>query len=283
MEPLRDKGLLFFRGMLPRIKRVMSGKGIVARGGIFLFLICLAGGCASDPGVMTVPAQRTLAPVSPVSPISPQIYSSPQTVTHVVGPLETLSRISKSYSVDMQTIMNANGIRDPNQLKIGQKLIIPNTLGPRSVIPLYPSNKWEYIVVHHTATDIGNALTIHELHHKRGFWHGLGYHFLIDNGSVGKVDGFIEIGPRWIKQMDGAHAKDSGMNAKAIGIGIVGNYSEQPISRETFNSLVYLVRLLQRQYGIPSHKVIGHRDVPGAKTECPGKLFPWAEFKRQIA
>ena len=35
-------------------------------------------------------------------------------------------------------------------------------------------------------------------HSARGFWNGLGYHFLIDNGTLGKGDGQIEMSPRWI-------------------------------------------------------------------------------------
>lgn len=205
-----------------------------------------------------------------------------KTITHVVGPSETLWRISKIYNVDMDTLLRVNRIADPTLIKNGQKLIIPSTAGARPVIPLYPSKKWRYIVVHHTATEDGNAHSIDQLHHKRGFWNGLGYHFLIDNGTATKEDGQIEVGPRWIKQLDGAHANAAGMNEMGIGVSLVGNYSERHVSRKTFDSLLFLVKTLQRYYGIPNSNVIRHKDVPGKNTECPGNLFPWQEFKRRL-
>ena len=111
----------------------------------------------------------------------------------------------------------------------------------------------------------------------------MGYHFLIDNGTATKSDGQIEVGPRWIKQEVGAHANANGMNEHGIGIAIVGNYSETYLNETELESLVYLVTTLQRYYHIPDRNVIGHRDVPGKNTECPGKNFPWAEFKRRLA
>ncbi|MBF0254716.1 MAG: N-acetylmuramoyl-L-alanine amidase, partial [Candidatus Omnitrophica bacterium] len=88
-------------------------------------------------------------------------------------------------------------------------------------LPLYEDrNKWQYIIVHHTASDYGDAETIHRWHLKRGWKNGLGYHFIIDNGTLGHADGEIEVGKRWHDQMDGAHAGVKGWNHKAIGIGI---------------------------------------------------------------
>jgi N-acetyl-anhydromuramyl-L-alanine amidase AmpD len=37
-----------------------------------------------------------------------------------------------------------------------------------------------------------------------------------------------------------------------------------------------------RQYNIPGYRVIAHRDVPGAATDCPGNYFPWSKLKAEI-
>jgi len=187
------------------------------------------------------------------------------------------------YHVDMNTIMRANNLTSNSKLTMGQVLVIPDTQGPVPVIPLYPSKKWQYIVIHHTATEAGNAMTINDLHHKRGFWNGLGYHFLIDNGTDGKQQGLIEVGPRWVKQSDGAHANADGMNQKGIGISLVGNFSETRVPEHMLDSLVFLVQTLQNYYGIPDSHVIRHRDVKGKHTECPGNNFPWQEFKHRLS
>lgn len=237
-------------------------------------MIAFFAGCATGP-------PRVKGPTS-VMPGGGVMFSHPQTITHIVGPSETLWRISKTYSVDMNTLLKANKLSDPTKLEKGQKLIIPNTYGPKPVIPLYPSRKWTHIVIHHTATDDGNSLTIDQLHHKRGFWNGLGYHFLIDNGTDTRQEGQIEVGPRWIKQLDGAHANANGMNEHGIGISLVGNYSKTYVTPQQLDSLTFLVRTLQKYYKIPKDRVIRHRDVPGKHTECPGNHFPWQQFKKRL-
>ena len=235
-------------------------------------------GCASSSQAIYQPPRN----VSAISTVLPASSGPLHNVYHEVGPYETLWRISSIYSVDMATIMRVNNLKDPKQIKRGQKLLIPNTRGPRPNIPLYITTRWTHIVIHHTATDQGNALYVDKLHHDRGWENGIGYDFLIDNGTRGKAMGQIEVGPRWMKQMDGAHTKQGDWNKKAIGIAVVGNYSETGLPDKMLDSMVFLVTTLKNFYRIPDQNIVGHRDVPGAATECPGKFFPWAEFKRRI-
>lgn len=203
-----------------------------------------------------------------------------KTLIHEVGPLETVWRLSRMYDVPQEDIYAANRMKAGDPLRIGQKLVIPNARTLRHVIPLYPSTQWKYIILHHTATDIGNALLVNRSHQDRGFWHGLGYHFLIDNGTLSKCDGQIEVAPRWIKQQEGAHCKAGGMNAKAIGIALVGNFNEALPTTKQMESLAYLLRTLMQNYRIPPSQVMGHRDVDGANTDCPGKRFPWSNLRQ---
>jgi LysM repeat protein len=245
----------------------------------FLAGVSFLSGCESyaPPAVYHPP--RT---VSAIVVNLPSPNAIPHDIYHEVGPSETLWRICSIYNVDMKTIMRVNNLTDPKQIKKGQKLLIPKTLGPRPNIPLFPTTRWTHIVIHHTATDDGSAYSIDSLHHQRGWENGMGYDFLIDNGTRGKASGQIEVGPRWIKQMDGAHVKQGDWNKKAIGIAVVGNYSETGLPDKMLDSLVFLVATLRKFYNIPDQNIVGHRDVPGASTECPGKFFPWAEFKRRI-
>jgi N-acetylmuramoyl-L-alanine amidase len=205
-----------------------------------------------------------------------------QTITHEVAPLETIWRISKMYDVSPEAIYAANSLKAGETIHPGQKLVIPNAKALRNIIPLYPNSRWKYIVVHHTATDVGKAFLIHRTHLDRGFWNGLGYHFLIDNGSLGKGDGQIEAAPRWIKQQSGAHCNSGGMNEKSIGIALVGNFNEAPPSAHQLQSLTYLLKTLSQYYHIPAANIIGHRDAPGASTECPGKRLPIANIRQCV-
>ena len=200
-----------------------------------------------------------------------------QGIYHSVAPGETLWRIAKMYEVDAETIKEVNRIRDVRDMDIGRRLYIPGAAPRKHVITLYPNRKWKYIIIHHSATDHGSSMQFNKAHLSRG-WKGVGYDFIIDNGTCGKDDGQIETSPRWIKQTDGAHCKAGGMNEKGIGVCLVGNFSREKVSARQMDSLVYLVNKLRKFYRIPRRNIMGHGQVPGARTECPGTRFPWKRF-----
>jgi hypothetical protein len=142
---------------------------------------------------------------------------------------------------------------------------------------------WDYIVIHHSAINSGNAAVYDRFHRvERGWSGGLGYHFVIGNGR-GSGDGQIEVGPRWYKQMHGAHARSGPgnlYNLQGIGICLVGNFDEElGPTKKQMTSLLKLVSFLRDRYHIDSHNVLPHREVPqGTVTDCPGKNFPWSVF-----
>jgi len=243
--------------------------------GIIAAWACILSSCASTP---PAEPQLALGPHPQIGAPAPR-----QDIVHVVAPGETLWRISKMYDVSSQEIVRANKIasRDPI-LKKGQRLLVPRAAAVTPVISLYPSKKWRYIIIHHSATDEGNSLCFDRAHISRG-WDGVGYHFVIDNGSKGKGDGQIEVSPRWLKQENGSHCKAGGMNAKAIGICLVGDFSRDVPTSKQMASLAYLVNKLREYYGIPMSRIMGHGQVPGARTECPGNNFPWRTFKKRLA
>ncbi len=136
--------------------------------------------------------------------------------------------------------------------------------------PSEPPRDWKYIVLHHTATSSGSVEEIHEEHLKKG-WEGIGYHFVIGNGS-GMGDGTIEPTFRWREQMHGAHAGKSEFNQQGIGVVLVGNFEESSPSTAQVEAATRLVATLKREYGISSENVIPHSEVKA--TLCPGKNFP---------
>ncbi len=58
---------------------------------------------------------------------------APTGIYHVVEPGQTLYRIAKTYGVDEAKLANANNIRNPNQLEVGQHLFIPGVTLTREV------------------------------------------------------------------------------------------------------------------------------------------------------
>lgn len=258
-------------------RKVEERRSFLKKLGLMATAIVLPG-CATTPP----PPVRPQLPPTYHSPLS---AAQPRTLTHTIAQGETVWRVSKMYGVEVDEIIRLNNIYDVRDISIGTKLTIPTSLSPMPVytfdqVPFYPDRgKWKYIIIHHTATDIGNAESIDRAHRMRGY-HSLGYHFLIGNGSQnGQRVGLIEPGPRWFNQEDGAHCKAGDMNRRAIGVSIVGNFSETNyVDPRQLESMAFLTRNLMHYYHIPRSNIMGHGQVPGAHTECPGKLFPMQRF-----
>lgn len=144
--------------------------------------------------------------------------------------------------------------------------------------------RWQYIVIHHSATDVGGAQSFDQGHKKRGWKNGLGYHFVIGNGSS-TADGQVEVGPRWTKQnegIDGAHAGNKLYNQRGIGICLVGNYNDGRPTERQLVALRRLCRALMTRYGISRANVLPHCEVRRGHTDCPGKKFPLEAFRRSL-
>jgi LysM repeat protein len=247
----------------------------------FFKLLILAVVVTAISSCATAPLPVSQGPVTDII-YKPYGTAARQDISHIIGPAETVYRISRMYDVPIDTILKANNIADPKELRIGQKLVIPQAASLRPVIPVFKSSKWRYIVIHHSVTDSGDAQSLDLIHRRRGFDRGLGYHFVIDNGTSTRIDGQIEASPRWIKQSDGAHCNTGGMNECGIGICLVGDFTNEEPSRKQMDSLVLLVNTLRKFYHISLSRVIRHKDVPGKNTACPGDSFPWKEFKDRV-
>src|ERR1043166_2961437 len=53
---------------------------------------------------------------------------------------------------------------------------------PASWIPQAPARPWRWIVIHHSATSAG-GMAMFDREHKAKGWDGVGYHFVIGNGT----------------------------------------------------------------------------------------------------
>lgn len=136
-----------------------------------------------------------------------------------------------------------------------------------------PASAVEFICIHYTATVVGgppiNMAIIDSWHRQRGYKEA-GYHFLI------RLDGSIEAG-REIRPdgsfEQGAHSR--GENAESIGVcyegGLLPGDANKGVDTRTDAQKAAMVQLLTRLTKLyPKAKVEGHRDMPGAATQCPG-------------
>ncbi len=159
--------------------------------------------------------------------------------------------------------------------------------GPASIESIFSTRapiataKWDSIVIHHSASPVGSPATI-EAQHKAMNFQGLGYHFVIGNGT-GTDDGELYVGYRWRDQLPGAHVagpKGDALNRTSIGICLVGDGRRKPFTEQQMRRLTQLVSSLMEKCGIPADHVYLHSDV--AETADPGKFFPVTSFRDQL-
>ncbi|MDP9174188.1 MAG: peptidoglycan recognition protein family protein [Planctomycetota bacterium] len=153
----------------------------------------------------------------------------------------------------------------------------PEPTVPTGWLPPVAPRPWEWIVIHHSATNFGSAKIIDAWHRDKG-WDELGYHFVVGNGT-NTADGEIEVGPRWPKQKWGAHTKtaDNRFNDFGIGICLVGNFDVDQPSESQLHAVAGLVAYLMKTYHIPEDHVIGHGQAK--PTDCPGRYLSVLEVR----
>ena len=214
--------------------------------------------------------------------------------TYKVCEGDTLGAVAKKYGVSALALATFNKLENADDLKDGQLLKIP----PASLAPSTPARsyllpadvkaaldkmriipgKWRYIVVHHSASAHGTPQAMDAYHrYIRHMENGLAYHFVIGNGG-GMGDGEIFIGHRWRGQLNGGHLASESLNAKAIGICLVGNFDETRPTQKEMQSLYALVSYLRLRCKLPASAVKLHRQINPKPTECPGAKFPAQTF-----
>ncbi len=146
--------------------------------------------------------------------------------------------------------------------------------------------RWQFIVVHNSGTRQGNARIFDYYHkHVRRMQNGLAYHFVIGNGTS-SGDGEIEIGNRWVRQINGGHVHSDYLNNIALGICLVGDFNRDQPTRKQLAACEELINYLRKRCGKTVNgreiAVKPHREMnpPRWATDCPGDDFPYRWFRR---
>jgi hypothetical protein len=223
------------------------------------------------------------------------------TRNYVVRKSDTLTSVARAHRVTVNQLIEANALSRSGHLLAGQVLKIPDPNGParqrRSTTPPPPGlsqafqrlldrtrvspGRWDYVVIHHSATPMGTPQGMDRYHRQRGMENGLAYHFVIGNGR-GMGDGQIAIGRRWSSQLNGGHLASEALNARSLGICLVGNFDQNPPSQRQLASLEALARYLMKRCGISRSGVKTHQQINPIGTRCPGRLFDDDAFLRAL-
>jgi hypothetical protein len=207
------------------------------------------------------------------------LTSSNFVITGCIYDDEPMPEITYDYSKDSTILQQPTPAATTSDRNVDTK-ISPGWIPPSSL-----EKMWTAIIIHHSATDKGNAAIFDKWHRERNHWEGVGYDFVIGNGTD-SADGQVEVTFRWTQQKAGAHTggtPNNWANRDGIGICLVGNFDKTYPTRSQMQSLARLVRFLQKRYNIPNSRIYGHGMTPGSRvTECPGKYFPMNGFKSML-
>lgn len=241
--------------------------------------------------------QKLVIPVTPPDPVA--------AISHKIRQGETLSSIADRYHVPVAALERLNPGINPRQLQVGQQVLVPTTSDfvgprpaenksdPRRALPAevaqainsakVKKNRWQHIVIHHSATKEGSGKGMDRYHREeRHMENGLAYHFVIGNGN-GMKDGEIFIGRRWKEQLDGGHLASLELNKVSLGICLVGDFQKTKPTTKQLNSLEALIRALEAKTHLTDSAVTTHKLIHPRHTQCPGKKFPLKEFKTRLA
>ncbi len=204
---------------------------------------------------------------------------------------DTLSQIARKFHTTPDDLKDLNKLSSVHRIRAGQLLKLSGKASSSSEIPRklrwqighksVQRKRWKKIIVHHSATDNGNAEIFHRAHLRRRMENGLAYHFVIGNGTNSTRDGEIEIGGRWKKQIHGGHVRNLALNESSVGICLVGNFMKRKPTAQQIKSLYYLTQFLQKDLLFGKPKVFGHKDLE--QNLCPGRLFPLTAFRKHFA
>ena len=154
--------------------------------------------------------------------------------------------------------------------------------------------RWRAIVIHDSGTPAGDLRSIERRHQQAGLA-GLGFHFVVGNGQ-GMDDGAVAVGPRWERQLAGAHAARgwrtpggapgavsldaAALNQSAIAICLVGRADRRPFTDRQCREARALVRQLQEEFGIADDAVFLACELQGIGVESMGS---WQLFRAFIS
>lgn len=126
-------------------------------------------------------------------------------------------------------------------------------------------------MIHHSYTEDSGTVSwgaIRDYHINENGWSDIGYHF---GCEMARNDYEVFVGRPLTRQ--GAHCRHDGMNRKAVGVCLVGNYDEQPPSDKMLSVVANrVVQPIIQVFEIPLQNVVFHREHNPQKT-CPGRSF----------
>lgn len=126
------------------------------------------------------------------------------------------------------------------------------------------------LTIHHTVSPPDRTIESIAAYHvnSRG-WPGIGYHFVIAADGTIYQTNYLETK----SYHAGSYAAPGDENYWSVGISLQGDFTYNPPPRAQQDAARWLVAHLKWELGLEPDGVLGHRQMPGAATACPGNTY----------
>lgn len=122
------------------------------------------------------------------------------------------------------------------------------------------------ITIHHTVSNTTPEVIARYHVGTRG-WPGIGYHFIVmGDGTIYQVN-YLET-----KSYHAGTDAPGDENLYSVGVALMGDFTNAPPPEAQLVAAANLVAYLKDMLGVDIVK--GHKDMPGAETQCPGNTSP---------
>jgi hypothetical protein len=143
---------------------------------------------------------------------------------------------------------------------------------PKHATKTYPFRALSEITtltIHHTVSPPDRSIaSIAKYHVDHNDWPGIGYHFVInDKGDIYQTNHL-----HTKSYHAGSYNAPGDENLWSVGIALQGDFTNNPPPIEQLAATRWLVLRLQGILG--ELDILGHRQMPGAQTQCPGNTHP---------
>lgn len=138
-----------------------------------------------------------------------------------------------------------------------------------------------YLTIHHSKTKDGKTVSwgaIRKYHtiNPKLMWSDIGYHF-----GVELIYDHFEVLLGRMPYMQGAHCRAGGMNRRALGLCVIGDFDRVEPPEMQFDLAAGVCSWICHMLNIPVENVKGHREHDPRKT-CPGEKFDMDAFRVKV-
>lgn len=160
--------------------------------------------------------------------------------------------------------------KPPFDRVVGQ---LPTSTVAGNVYPTRARSAITQLVIHHSAAPTGvDAAQLAQYQVSTRGWPGIGCHFLVAaDGSIDQTN-----------ELETVVYHTTGQDANSVGIMFAGDFSDMPPTPRQLDRGAHLVAWLGQELKIPNSRIVGHDELPGQSTTCPGRQWLEGQQWKQL-